>query len=1050
MQASVLIVDADAVFAAQAQTILEGLGLTVHVRDDAPIEVLRRLRPTILLVNVELAKSGASGFSICSRIRRDKDLRDTPILLTSAEQSLEALRRHAETPDHADDYALKPLDGDDLLGRIGRLLERAVIPPDAPADPDAAGDTAEVAPQAPPPLPGGTSPGGPPPLPGGPPPLRRAPASLPTAADVQAGRASIPAPMPEVAWRAIAFDEMMRARLPIEAPSAPGNASADQRVAFLRAQAKYLESREKTAREAWDELQEQGRDLERRFHALRIELQKKDEQIAAFAGEIERGQVQLAAVQTEFATFQGEITRIFEEKDGEERATLARLAELEQETGQLQAQLEETKQQREDDLQRLRIFQGEVDSLQEQLEGAGETQAQLQASEKQLGDLKARLEMTEALAGERAAELETLRERLDVVAIDAANERRQIEEQAEQRLLERDAQHEANLQARDEELADSRAELEQANIDLGAQLEASIEAEQNVRAELSQALAERDALAQVREELQSALEEQRLDAQAQEAALRDRLSELEQDLTAQTEVLAELGSARDQLEAALANAREELATADADLGARNRELEQLESEIAELAPRAQEADASVQRLADAEAELDELRSGLFERLAELDQLRSSLTGGERRTHELERALQLADRRAAEAEARVNQLEGQLSGERGEAESLSDRLTEAEAAREAAEQSEQATQRALEEEQQHRERYDAMLRKAKEKISELQKRLEESTTNLRAESARALEEEQQARQELDDRLAEVESELTRRELEAAEATRQNIELERELEVMREKLQSNIESREQKLAALAGDLDQARQQLSVEADRSRIMLEDLRERDTTEGELRAQLTAKSQMLERSQQDLAATKDLLNKANARAEEQTRRAELMSRLVDTLRNTKNLLEGDAERGRAPGKAPPPPPPPPPVRRGADPAHREAPAIPPPVAARTKPPPASPAGSPFGALMQEAGGVPGRLGQPRVDPRGDAAKPGRRKIKPIEGDHALDEAARLLSHGLPKSHAPVDLSTARDPFGPGSGLPEEQAGDQGRSETDGAVTEVVRLDDLK
>src|SRR5262245_21342097 len=110
MSASVLIIDADPTFAAHAQSALEAQGLTVHVRDDAPIDVLRKLKPTVLLVNVELAKSGASGFSICSRVRRDKDLKETPILLTSSESNMEAFKRHSATPDHADDYAIKPID----------------------------------------------------------------------------------------------------------------------------------------------------------------------------------------------------------------------------------------------------------------------------------------------------------------------------------------------------------------------------------------------------------------------------------------------------------------------------------------------------------------------------------------------------------------------------------------------------------------------------------------------------------------------------------------------------------------------------------------------------------------------------------------------------------------------------------------------------------------------------------------------------------------------------------------------------------------------------
>ena len=86
---TVLIVDADSLFAAQAQATLEGAGLTVVVRDDAPLDTLRKLRPRVLVVNAELPKS--SGYSICNRLRRDKELQGTPILLTSAEASVDTI-----------------------------------------------------------------------------------------------------------------------------------------------------------------------------------------------------------------------------------------------------------------------------------------------------------------------------------------------------------------------------------------------------------------------------------------------------------------------------------------------------------------------------------------------------------------------------------------------------------------------------------------------------------------------------------------------------------------------------------------------------------------------------------------------------------------------------------------------------------------------------------------------------------------------------------------------------------------------------------------------
>jgi hypothetical protein len=60
MPGTVLIVDADLAFTEPTQQALEAQGLTVHVRDDAPIDLIRKLRPHVMMVNVELPR-GASG-----------------------------------------------------------------------------------------------------------------------------------------------------------------------------------------------------------------------------------------------------------------------------------------------------------------------------------------------------------------------------------------------------------------------------------------------------------------------------------------------------------------------------------------------------------------------------------------------------------------------------------------------------------------------------------------------------------------------------------------------------------------------------------------------------------------------------------------------------------------------------------------------------------------------------------------------------------------------------------------------------------------------------
>src|SRR5689334_4789065 len=103
MPQSVLIVDADLGFTDSATSALEASGVTVHVHDDAPLDLIRKLRPTVLMLNIELPKGATTGLSICSRIRRDRELKALPILLTTTEASADMLKKHAASNDRADD-----------------------------------------------------------------------------------------------------------------------------------------------------------------------------------------------------------------------------------------------------------------------------------------------------------------------------------------------------------------------------------------------------------------------------------------------------------------------------------------------------------------------------------------------------------------------------------------------------------------------------------------------------------------------------------------------------------------------------------------------------------------------------------------------------------------------------------------------------------------------------------------------------------------------------------------------------------------------------------
>jgi CheY-like chemotaxis protein len=875
MSGSVLIIDADPLFAAQAQASFEGAGLVVAVRDDASLDTIRKLRPSVLLVSAELPKG--SGFSVCNRLRRDKELQLIPILLTSsAADGGEAFRRHATTPERADDYAPKPVEQAELLARVKRLLaladERNVpsgaleagmaevsvagasLPP--PPPPSSAG--------GPPPLGAGARPAGPagapppiprpPPIPGRPPPIPGgttqsgavplsaaafAGGGIPVAPSHVAplpgrdgtgmapalGRAPAPAlaqdlgappparpslaPGGEDGWRAATFDDMLRERLNVPAPAAlPKMASTDQREAFLRSYGKFLEAKEKAAREGWEVTQEAAKELDRRYQHTRFELAQREGRLAELGAELEQTRLNLHAVQTELGTFQGEITRIFQDKDSEERETQARLSELEEANSALSRDLQEARKQNDDDRTRLKLFKSELDDFQTEserlnaaLQAANDRGTRLDDSlkqaERQIKALEARIEASDAVIAEKNAELEDSKERLDRLAIDAQNEQR--------RLIE---EHAEALAAREAALSQEIAALETTELELRNEVEGLTAERASLEHQLAQRTEEKLHLERVKSELTSALDEAEAMAIAERERLEAAIAELELEKAGQGSIIAELSDARDELDRKLRETQDELlketatfTTREAELNEevedRERELIQLEKDLAAERARLAELEKELAstraaltdeqattheraahhetQLVELEAEQEELRSTLFERLAELDAQRSNVTNLVEQLEAARAESAQEKSRAAAIDAALRKAEASLDDKRRELAELSQRLLDTEASLQAAEQGEHDTQVLLGETEKKLERADNFVLRAKEKIVELQKRHDEATADVRRDGEAQLAREREARREVEEQLTQVEQELSRRELEAAEATRHAQEL-----------------------------------------------------------------------------------------------------------------------------------------------------------------------------------------------------------------------------------------------------------------------------------
>ena len=120
--AHILIVDDSPTETHVLANLLQNNGYLVTVAADgrAGMEVARRNRPDLIIMDVVMPE--VNGFQATRSLSRDPKTRDIPIVIvTTKDQETDriwGLRQGAR------DYLTKPLDTDELLRKLGNLLER--------------------------------------------------------------------------------------------------------------------------------------------------------------------------------------------------------------------------------------------------------------------------------------------------------------------------------------------------------------------------------------------------------------------------------------------------------------------------------------------------------------------------------------------------------------------------------------------------------------------------------------------------------------------------------------------------------------------------------------------------------------------------------------------------------------------------------------------------------------------------------------------------------------------------------------------------------------
>jgi DNA-binding response OmpR family regulator len=124
-RSQLLIVDDDAQLLDFLQSMLQPWGFQVALLSN-PQQIwssLETVKPDLLMLDIEMP--GVNGIDLCQRIRNDPQLGDLPILMISASNDDETIQQVFMAG--ADDYVSKPIRAAELVARVTRRLEHAMV-----------------------------------------------------------------------------------------------------------------------------------------------------------------------------------------------------------------------------------------------------------------------------------------------------------------------------------------------------------------------------------------------------------------------------------------------------------------------------------------------------------------------------------------------------------------------------------------------------------------------------------------------------------------------------------------------------------------------------------------------------------------------------------------------------------------------------------------------------------------------------------------------------------------------------------------------------------
>jgi DNA-binding response OmpR family regulator len=118
----ILLIDSDESFAQELSSAIEarGFAATVATNSEQGMSLAKEESPDLIVVCVEAQPT--NGYMLCTRLKKDEQLKTIPIILTSSQATPDSFEKHKKLKTRAEEYLIKPFAAETMLEKASRLL----------------------------------------------------------------------------------------------------------------------------------------------------------------------------------------------------------------------------------------------------------------------------------------------------------------------------------------------------------------------------------------------------------------------------------------------------------------------------------------------------------------------------------------------------------------------------------------------------------------------------------------------------------------------------------------------------------------------------------------------------------------------------------------------------------------------------------------------------------------------------------------------------------------------------------------------------------------